>query len=139
MLTGCLGSGLVSPSISRLVDVLIHISGSFETVFMVLDGLDECSEEVQVEVHVAMQKLCALGESTFKFLVVCREQAKLAAALQNSSVPKIILDNVNTSQDITAYVKLSVEANIGSHSLIRDDQNLRELVESTFLRKAQGM
>ena len=56
MLTEYLRSGLISASISSLIDVLSLVSESFKSVFFVLDGLDECSEEVQVEIQTAMQK-----------------------------------------------------------------------------------
>jgi hypothetical protein len=98
---------------------------------IIIDGIDECSKENQLNVLRNMQNLCLGDISRCKILFSSRKEAHLAEKL--SKKPQICLDDRReVASDIRKYVKSNVE------SLRTSDTVLSNKIETILVDKANG-
>ena len=97
---------------------------------IVIDGLDECSEESQMSVLKDLLRL--LGKDVnCKIIIASRREVKIFEKLSNK--PQIKLDN---REEVESDIRLYVKYHIGS--IETEDSRLRQNIESILVEKANG-
>lgn len=102
------------PSISKTRHLLKDLLGSLETIFLVLDGLDECEGPHQKQMLTELSTLLLpdqqrhLSQSKLKVLICSRETKEIARKL--SKAPQISLSKEQqfVSRDIATFAKNSL-------------------------------
>jgi len=111
-----------------LIPQLLEISPSAR---IVIDGIDECSTEIQKLLLKDLQSLCLGGNSRCKILLSSRKEVHLAEKL--SKKPQISLDGRDeVTSDIRLYVKYQIT------KLKTSNEDLLKTIESILVHKANG-
>jgi hypothetical protein len=109
----------------------------YSSIYVIVDGLDECSKDDQAEV------LKALGECTSLVGVLVKVFISSREPTDNSNgfgMPRTIsISAASCSADISAYVRGSVSSLRQSGRLKVQDEHLVKDIIQTLCEKAQGM
>ncbi|EAU86442.2 ankyrin repeat domain-containing protein 50 [Coprinopsis cinerea okayama7 len=116
------------PTQKELLDLLRQLESRFDTVFYVIDGLDEALVDTQFDLIQAIKILRG------QFALTSRPLKRLEAGLPN---PMFYLVTANDS-DIVLLIQKKVERNPGFKSLLEQHSYLGELVRR-ILDKSKGM
>ncbi|EEU34232.1 uncharacterized protein NECHADRAFT_85502 [Fusarium vanettenii 77-13-4] len=112
----------------------------FESVYIVVDALDECRDDDEGEFQPCtrarvLQTLGSLGDK-IHVLFTSRDE-RPAVSLPDPTMPIAIMKVLATENDIRTYVQARIE---GSQSLKHNtDSGLREDIKKTVAKKAAGM
>jgi hypothetical protein len=129
--------GSRTPDPQELVDLIEVLSRKFDTVYILLDGIDECEKENKTEILHAINRLAACEEPCIKIIVSCRQEAQIVMALKQ--FPFILLSEVHQLEDIRSYVVGEVTSRQASGDLYIRNLQLEQLVVLTLVSKARGM
>ena len=129
--------GLRQPQLHKLTELLFSIMREYELVYIVLDGIDEASEDTQKGILDLINQLITTASITVKVFLSSRENPQISKSLGYS--PVLHISEKYTAQDIGAYIRNSVTDKLANHSVIRDNPGLQAELEHELLKKAQGM
>lgn len=119
-----------SCSLAQLRILLPQMLEVTKSTRIVIDGLDECSEESQMSVLKDLLRL--LGKDVnCKVIIASRREVKIAEKLSNK--PQIKLDN---REEVESDIRLYVKYQVGS--IETDDSEIRQNIESILVEKANG-
>lgn len=127
------------PGYAELQLVLQKLSEQFETLFLVLDALDECSLDQRGEILEVLHGLISLGRSHgchVKLFITSREEPDIKRALTTFPMIAIAAEKVNA--DIEAYIVYRMGSYLATADFNIDD-TLRNKIFSTLVGKADGM
>ena len=119
-----------SCSLAQLRNLLPQMLEVTRSTRIVIDGLDECSEESQISVLKDLLRLIGKDVSC-KVIFASRREVKIAEKLSNK--PQIKLDN---REEVESDIRLYVKYQVGS--IETDDSDLRQKIESILVEKANG-
>jgi hypothetical protein len=121
--------GSQKPEFSTLIELLTSCSKEFQSSYIILDALDECSESQRPEILELIRQLSA-PESPFKVLATSRHHPRNVQGLFESA-PTIEI----TAQepDIRNYLK----SKLGQEDTMTLE--LKEMIMSKLVLNAQGM
>lgn len=123
------------------IDSFITIAKKFDEVFLLIDGLDECSQQKRHLVHgflsAAVDTLPRL-----KVFVTSRREQDILRAFEKLTTPTIEVEAKSVAGDILSYVtdeikRLSAGDN-GQQLFVKSDM-LRQKIVQTLTAKADGM
>lgn len=112
----------------------------FEQVFVVVDALDECSEEERKSMVMLLIRLLKSNTScNMKVFLTSRPENDLSNMLENN--PSYQIDANDTSKDITPFVAAALDEHIMNRALLGGHVSLalrKELIEKISVQ-ADGM
>jgi len=130
--------GNLQPSLSELIQILVHVIEDLENVFIVIDALDECPKDGERDqLLVAISDIKAISAGNIHILVTSRREPDIEdAVLPLVTVPVIPLQG--------SYVDMDIQMHI-SHQLATDPKlkkwsiEVKEEIESALTKGANGM
>lgn len=111
----------------------------FEKVFVVVDALDECSEEERKSIVMLLTRQLKLEGCQIKVFLTSRPENDLRQLLKDN--PSHQIDANDTSKDITPFVVAALDSHIANGMLLGGNVSTglrRDLVE-TISGQADGM
>jgi len=122
-------------------DSFVTIAKTFNEVFLIIDGLDECSREKR---HSALgfysQLLNSLPRA--KIFVASRREQDISLAFEKLTTPVIEVKAESVAEDIERYVVDEIELLLDGHNgkrLYVESEALRQEIVETLTSKAEGM
>lgn len=127
-----------NPNIDKLVDILLCITSNFDTIYLVVDGLDECRiQERERFMKFVLEPI--MKHKNAKILITSRKEADIVDALEAYSVSLLDIETHNVAVDIESYVHYMVHQRIAERRLKIKNQDLIETIISTLNQNAEGM
>ena len=146
------------PNLKELQSVLLGIAKHFNTIYLVLDALDECTLEQKtelceffsniVELSTAHQAESDVGNiqpsgtspGIVKLFVTSRREPDvIERVFRQRSFPKVEIEAKRVDCDIAIYVKAEIEQRIQDERLILRDMALKDRIFTTLTTKSGGM
>lgn len=119
------------PLVSELWNTVKSIAESvMEPVYCIIDGLDECSDTIQIFLDHILELL--LIKANFKSIVVGRSHALQTVVAATNRTIEIIPDLIKA--DIDAFI----DVEIGVHDILKTE-DLRDTIVQTLQAKSEGM
>ena len=121
-------------------DLSSILFSSFEylpKLFLIIDGLDECSKDVLQQILDVIRSLAACQSSVIKLFISSRDDIRIFEYLKK--YPILQASAVNLSNDMEVYVKGAVRDRIESGDLIVRNSELEAVIITELTSKAQGM
>lgn len=121
-------------------DLAIMLSESIEACHflqIVIDGLDECSDETQSCLSEQILGWLNMGTSIVKVIVTCREEENPLRHFRTMANLKFEVSVLHA--DIEAFISKSVDSCISAGKLTIRNKELGSLIINKLSEKAQGM
>lgn len=109
----------------------------FDSIYIVLDALDEADASVQHEILSMTQILQNLHGTVVKMFISSREDNQIINALKAHS--SLHVSESTTGHDIERYVGALVADRLANHPVILNNPALETDVKQQLVAKAQGM
>jgi len=133
----CFSQGNQSLSVQEVSRVLGAIVSLYSTIYLVVDGLDECPKEEEHDVLNSLRVYCAQGLTSVKIFVSSREPAE---SFDNNMVSHtIFIRKHDNSSDIYGYIRESISSLRQARRLAVQDESLVDEIINTLSEKAHGM
>ena len=157
------------PNSEELQSIFLAIARHFNSMFLVLDALDECTPEQRAELCEFFCKIIELSATpnpsqsaqstpvsktenkmgntqlvktnvcSIKLFVTSRKEPDIERVFRQRSFPKIEIEAKKVDDDIAIYVKAQIEQRIKDERLTLKDMTLKEKILTTLTAKANGM
>ena len=152
------------PMYSELKDLFLATIQQFDSVFLVLDALDECTldqRKTLCEFVLAMITPSATAPAVqsmnrtlvqttsnetsqrprgiLKLFITSRKESDLERAFLQNSVPTIEMEAEKVDRDIEDYVKAQIEQRLQDGDLVLKNMALKEKILTALTKKAGGM
>ncbi|PMD42182.1 hypothetical protein L207DRAFT_424605 [Hyaloscypha variabilis F] len=128
------------PRLSSLEETLYQMTTCFEDVSIIIDGLDECGNNVSTLVE-SITSLVSPDESNTRLLVLSRDLYEIRGLLL-SSQNFSHLDIAAQSEDLKLYVAAEIDARLkrfGKNQLRIKSPELKAHILETLVDRADGM
>lgn len=122
-----------SPSLAEYVKVLEMAASRFASISIIVDALDECSEEND-ERRTLISELLKLTP-VVRLLVTSRDIPQIRRQLQNAIHVKVKA----RQDDILRYIDTRIERSEQLSIHVNKDRSLRDLIRRSVASKAGGM
>ena len=121
------------------LNLLGHLVECFKHPVVVLDALDECSEEVRSHLLRGLLSVIQKTKHPLKVFISSRHNPDIEDHLQD--LPHVCIEARDNTQDIENYVRQELTLRIQDKRLLRGNvsQELRKYIEEIILRGANGM
>jgi len=121
------------------LNLLAHLVGCFKHPTVVLDALDECSEEVHSHLLRGLLSVVRKTSHPFKVFISSRHNLDIENHLRD--LPHVCIEARDNAQDIENYVRQKLTLRIQDKRLLRGNVSpeLRKHIEEVILRDANGM
>lgn len=121
------------PTFSELSEILQSQTRNCSTVFIVLDALDECSDQnTRVKVLSELKKL----QSNLRLMTTGRPNITEVTDIFKDTIS---VDIRASDNDLEKYVEAQIENHIGMQRHIKKNGDLRTEIQDTIVSKANGM
>lgn len=145
------------PNLEELQNVLLAIAKHFNSVFLVLDALDECTLEQRTDLCEFFSNIVELSAAhqaesdvrtiqppgtspgVVKLLVTSRKEPDIERVFRQRSFPKVEIEAERVDCDIAIYVKAEIDQRIQDERLILRDLALKDRIFTTLTTKSGGM
>ncbi|KAI1091578.1 ankyrin [Rostrohypoxylon terebratum] len=126
-----LEKGYEAAGLERVVRDMVKL---FDRVFIVVDGIDECGQQVED----VLERLCTLSEDSdnISMALLSRDEHNIRECLENDFVCEKIAAH---TEDITEYVSAQIEKRVRIGKLHIDDLNLKGEIMQGLVDGAAGM
>ncbi|KAH7176955.1 hypothetical protein EDB81DRAFT_676006 [Dactylonectria macrodidyma] len=124
------------PEPERLIGILHQMCSSFSQVYLIIDGLDECDD--QVETNLKNLVSLAVREDQEKISIALLSRDELQIRHQVKSDFRCIELEAHT-EDIQLYVASELEQRINSRKLRLRDMTLKDQIMVKLVEGAKGM
>ncbi|KAI1741312.1 ankyrin repeat-containing domain protein [Xylaria scruposa] len=123
-----------SPSTKKLAETLVQMSFLFDQLYIIVDGLDECGDEV----HIVVQTLSRLSQDSdhITMALLSRNELYICETLEQKFVHMEVGAH---TEDVELYVAAELERRITSRELRLRDMSLRGEIILQLVKGAQGM
>ena len=128
------GNGYQQPSLDNLCKVLQRILGGFNSAYIILDALDECSERDKVLDWVQTVILHKNKNLRLHLITTSRPEKEIDDKL--SSYHCVDLVKTSGNHNIVAYVDYQLQ---NDSDLQKWDQKIQDKIKSTLIKQADGM
>lgn len=125
------------PDSEDLLGILLLVLKTFDSVFFVLDGIDECRGNDRVELLMGIRSITKSGPAVVRFFLASRADVDLERAFSNHIHLPISTNDVTT--DIVSFVNSIVDAKIQSRDLVVRNPPLARDIVDALVKGAQGM
>ena len=155
------------PTSEELQGVFLAVAKQFNSIFLVLDALDECTRDQRAELCGFFSRLIELSVTSsntgigtptsqagpsagiiqtpstssgcVKLFVTSRKEQDIERVFRQRSYPKVEIEAEKVDCDIAVYVKAQIEQRIQDESLTLQDMTLKEKILTALTTKASGM
>ena len=135
------------PLFQELKDIFLAIIQQFQSVFFVLDALDECTLDQRVDLCQFFTEVIELSTATatattyglVKLFVASRKALDIERPFLRKSFPTIEVEATKVDSDIKLYVKAQIEQRLDDGSLILNNIMLKDKILTTLTSNAGGM
>ena len=129
------------PSSGELRSIFLTIALQFNSMFLVLDALDECTPDQRVELCEFFSNIVEsnTGRGIVKLFVTSRKEPDIERVFQQRLFPKIEIEAAKVDRDIAVYVKAQIESRLKDGRLILQDIKLKAKILTALTTKAGGM
>lgn len=144
------------PTYVDLEGVFSAVIQQFDSVFFILDALDECTldqRKALCEFILGITKPKPISTATqdinttsakkprgiLKLFITSRKEPDLERALLKNSIPAIEIVAAKVDRDIEDYVKAQIQQRLEDGSLVLKDMTLKDRILTTLTTKAGGM
>lgn len=128
-----LGSG---PTLSRMLDVIQQMAQCFQTVYIVVDGVDECGDHAREVSETLLSLVIDDEESTISAAILSRKEQHIREVLEVSFDP---LDIEAHKDDVRLYVATEIESRIQSKRLRLKNMALKDEILHALVDENGGM
>ena len=125
--------GQIRPLLSEYIGLLQAHIRCCSMVFIVVDALDECSEDDGVRDLFVAQLRCLLPH--IRLLVTSRDVTSIGEAFEGATRLEIRAHD----EDIRTYLQVRIQEQALLRSHIKEDPSLRDTIIDTIIAKASGM
>ncbi|THY31699.1 hypothetical protein D6D00_02138, partial [Aureobasidium pullulans] len=126
-----------SASVSR-VETFVEVARSFQQVFVIIDGLDECPEEKRFAILDFVVKASSASACT-KFFVSSRKEGDIHSHFSYLKTPAIELEAGMITPDIKRFVREEASRLRATSKLRIESDDLLEKVIQDLIKKSDGM
>lgn len=132
------GHGQHQPTYNELLITLHQILYPFEDVYLILDGLDECSE--REEVLADIEELTGWKDIQLHLLATSRREKIIEESMKSfaGDKKKICIQSLLVKDDIRAYVQYRLQ-NDQRLKRWRKQFDMQQEIENTLVDNADGM
>ena len=153
------------PNSEELQSIFLAIARHFNSMFLVLDALDECTPEQRADLCEFFCKIIErsttpnssqstqstlasnMGNTqsfrtnvcSIKLFVTSRKEPDIERVFRQRSFPKIEIEAEKVDDDIAIYVKAQIEQRIKDERLTIKDMTLKDNILTTLTARAGGM
>ena len=131
------------PRFQELQDIFRTIAHEFNSVFFVLDALDECTLEQRKDLCKFFAGIVELspgiGNGIVKLFVASRKELDIQRAFERKSFPKFEVEAKKVDSDIALYVEAQLEELLRDGSLTLTNIMLKHKILTTLTMNAGGM
>ncbi|CAN9388993.1 unnamed protein product [Alternaria alternata] len=123
------------PSSEVLEHILLALLEESRTSYLVVDALDECSEEQREKILEGFRRITqSLPE--IRLLITSRKEADIEDLLSSWPVTRFAIDEESVNQDIDLYVKNALATD---RKLVKLPSATKKEIEDEFRKKSDGM
>ncbi|KAI0544531.1 ankyrin repeat-containing domain protein [Xylaria curta] len=123
-----------SPSTKRLAEILVQMSLFFDQLYIIVDGLDECGDEVRIVVQT-LSRLSQDGDH-ITMALLSRNELYIRETLEQKFEHMEVEAH---TEDVELYVAAELERRITSRELRLRDMSLRGEIILQLVKGARGM
>jgi hypothetical protein len=117
----------------------INATKAYQTIFIVIDGLDECPEERRSPILDFIIEASSKPGSNIKFFVSSRRELDISSRFKNLKIPAIELETGRITPDIQNFVRdEALRLRNESKLRVRDDALFEEITER-LVEMSDGM
>ena len=151
------------PSSEELKSIFLTIALQFNSMFLVLDALDECTLDQRAELcsffsdiiesHVdgasrstatsnsgsSDQDPLSTSRGIVKLFVTSRKEPDIERVFQQKSFPKIEIEAAKVNRDIAVYTEAQIESRSKDGRLSLNNMKLKNMILDALTTKAGGM
>lgn len=130
------------PSYKDLKDIFHDIVQQFDSVFLVLDALDECALDQRVhlcEFFAGIVEFHSCADHLVKLFIASRKEHDIETAFLRKSFPTIEVEAKKVDSDIELYVTAQIERRLDDGTLILNNIKLKDKILNALMTKAGGM
>jgi ankyrin repeat protein len=139
LIVKCYGNGNKSPELRDVLQILrTLVEEVFDSVTMVLDGLDEVKDCDRQNINQAFKSLWG-GTKPIKLLLCSRDDDVSAMTPTHVFKHRLQVLPTTISDDIKVYVTHSVRTLLADGSLVVGDEDLEQLIIDCLVDGAKGM
>ncbi|GAB1317153.1 hypothetical protein MFIFM68171_07363 [Madurella fahalii] len=124
-----------SPTVRGLQSVLSEMLRHYDRAYLVIDGLDECGDNVDDVVEAITS--WAKDEDGLSTALLSRDQTNIRGYLEDDGYPKIEI--AAQTEDVALYVRAQVTERIRTRKLRFQDLLLKEEIVQRLTEGAKGM
>ena len=125
------------PEVADLIDVFFVAIKQFSTVYIVLDGIDECDKQVLQETLSMINQFASSTTTVIKMFISCRANQQVLHALGQHSL--IELTPATLYNEIESFVNLAIREKLDSGDLKIRNPTLEQEIVHELVTKASGM
>ena len=131
------------PGSKTLQDMFLATVQQFNSVFLVLDALDECSLDQRTDLCEFFTSMVELttgtGHGLIKLFVASRKELDIERAFLRRSFPTIEVEAKKVDSDIQLYVQAQIEKLLHDGSLNLNNIMLKDKILTALTTNAGGM
>lgn len=125
------------PSQAKYQALLVEVLESFEQVFIVIDALDECSDQ-----DVVLPLIAALVQSSsvkIKICVTSRRQQFILHSFAKLKCPTLEIEAKKVDQDIMVFASAEIDRRSEDYEYGIIDPELKAKIKATLVGQSNGM
>ena len=128
----------LSSGFEELLKLLQNIVAALTTLYIVIDGLDECEKRERDELLEALSSLTMVTSNT-RFFLASRENVSGEIKRRFPALEHLSMSCPSAQSDIAAYVESAVQDKLQSEDLVVGDPSLIEEIKLALTEGADGM
>jgi len=117
--------------------ILLCIIKYFSRLYLFIDGLDECTSDIQSTILFIIHQLSRFKKPTVKIFLSSRDEQIISTSL--NGFPRLEVSTERVSEDIAYFVEETVQSHLNSGELRIQDSALQQEIIATLTSQAQGM
>lgn len=131
------------PTSDELRSIFLAIALQFNSMFLVLDALDECTlnqrEELCKFLFNIIESPAGTSRGIVKLFVTSRKEPDIERAFRRKSFPTIEIEAAKVDKDIAIYTRAQLEDRLNDERLILRNMALKSKILDALTSKAGGM
>ncbi|KAF2679822.1 hypothetical protein K458DRAFT_313422 [Lentithecium fluviatile CBS 122367] len=132
------GEETPTPTFDQSVKFLESLLSRFKAMFLIIDGVDELTQDSQCTVLDFIDKLTLQSIVAVKVFVASRtEENQVRRALEHYECIELSSDRLST--DIEAFIEAKIDSTLVRQNLLLENDRLKREVVSALVEGAQGM
>lgn len=128
-----------SPDVEELEHLLLDVVAMFQELFIVIDGVDECTQTERDTLFQVLHSVTASPSRRIKIFLSTRNGFEKEIRKICSSIHHVSMDSPYVQFDIRTYIEDIIDEKLANGDLILGNLGLREEIRDALTRGAQGM